>query len=170
MKKKSTILFILISCIVSIGYSQNNNQNYNDKNIYDQFAHRTDLTVAFIENFGLDNQTGINVTMITANNSKTWKKLKKEFTIDSLSLQQLNSIKAGREVLQLLVRDNINPRVPAPALENGYVDWTKSCYCIIAHLSKTIWIFHTHTANQIELVSKRFIYHTSHTAISSNQH
>ena len=159
MKKISYILTLIVFIgIASIGDVQC--QNTDDRSTYYHYAQRKNLTVAYIQNFGLDYKTSVNVTMIQANNNSAWDELSYEFQLNELNDRQIKMLQSDEEVLQLLVRNNTNPCNLAPKLKNGYIDWRRACYCIVGYLSKTIWIFHTHNVKQIELISERFIYHT----------
>ena len=163
-----TILLIVVHSIsVKQLFGQTIKTPPHDQSIYYQYSQRQDLNVAYIQNFGLDKETSINVTMIQATDNNSWYKLFTEFQLESLNERQQETINAGREVLQLLVRDNINPCKEAAELDNGYINWRKACFCVVGYQSKTIWIFHTHNVQQIELISERFIYHTYKEAVSN---
>ena len=128
-----------------------------DATIYYQYETRNDLNVAYIQNFGLDNYTHVNVTMIEASNNIAWDGLKKDFKVDTLTSIQKRSIHLGYDVLQLITRDKKDPQMP---LDMNHNTWEGCCYCIVSNKNHTLWIFHTNNRKQMELINRRFLEHT----------
>ena len=70
MKKIVTILFLLLPFVV-VGQSS----------LYHRYSNRSNLTVAQVVGFRLNDTVSVDVLILVADNDKAWKQLKEEFDI-----------------------------------------------------------------------------------------
>lgn len=134
------ILYIVF--VLSLGNA------FGQTHIYEHYASRTDLEVAYLENVPLDSSTSVNATIIIAKDSAAWEWLKDEFRI-------VTSMSFGHTFYQQR-RNKYDPT------KFQKEDIPNSCF-VFANLSqKRITIFQYETINQyytiIRYLIKRKIY------------
>lgn len=142
MKHLRFILYIVLAFASNNAFSQ--------MHIYDRYASRTDLEVAYLKDFPLDSTMSINATIIIANDSTAWETLKREFNISDSFFPELNCSK--KEML----RDKNDP---TSLTHKNVVD----CYYVVVNYQrKSITIFQYDNIDQYHLLihfsTKNIIY------------
>lgn len=135
------ILYIVF--VLSLGNA------FGQTHIYERYASRADLEVAYLENVPLDSTTSVNVTIIIAKDSAAWKSLKEEFNIsDSPFLPNIHSYKR-------VLRDKYDPR-------NSCHDNHNCCLVVVNYYRKSLSMFHYETIDQYYLITPYLTKKTSH--------
>lgn len=135
MKKYSILICLLIFSSFGKVFAQTH--------IYEKFASRDDLEVAYLENIPIDSSVYINATIIIAQDSLTWDGLVKSFSLPSnLHMEEKNADH------MMCLRDAQNPELT----DHGKI--LECCLMCVNYLKSTIIICQYSTLEQCKAIIK----------------
>lgn len=129
--------------------------------LYKKYADRSDISVASVTNFTLDEGITADVTRLEALDDEGWQWLRTEFGLAELSPEQQQQMESGWDVAMFAQRSRQDPTKPAPVV-NEHIDQANSCYVGISYLARTIYIFCCATDRQSDVVVNYLIEKMSH--------
>lgn len=115
---------------------------FGQAHIYDRYASRTDLEVAYLENLPLDSATSINATLIIAKDSAAWEWMKVEFQIAPSPSPDYTHCTTGN------LR---NKNDPTKTRQEDILD---CCLVIVNYYRKSLSIFQYETLDQYYSIIK----------------
>lgn len=119
--------------------------------LYKRYADRTDIRVASVTNFTLDEGITADVTLLEAIDDEGWKWLCSEFNLAELTPDQQRQMDDGWDVAMFAQRDRQDPTKPTPVV-NEHIDQANSCYVGVSYLSRTLYIFCCTTDRQSDVI------------------
>ena len=138
MKALHTIFFtcLMLFTFTAIGQTH----------IYNRYAAYSDLEVAYLQGFQLDNENQINVTIIIAKNQRAWNRLVKEFHIPTATSKSKKRSSKGDVLVSNMLRNHEDPTQPkSPSLKDN-------CFVSVSHTARSITIYHYTNENQIKQI------------------
>ena len=105
--------------------------------VYNRYKDRSDLRVAFVKDYRIDDSTVVDVTTLTAKDSAGWETLQREMNRSEEAIERSkNRIKEGHYVLTDYYCEIGHPEHRIPFKEG-------ECWLVyINHKEKTFYIFH----------------------------
>lgn len=140
MKRIVLVLMLLVACGVSA-----------QTDLYRRYAKQSNVKVASVSNFAIDNESRVDVTVIEAIDDDGWEWMMKEFYISRLQPEQMQNLREGSDVVTFARRSRSNPRQNAPVV-NEQVDVAGSCYIGISYLNRAVYIFCADTEEQYDAI------------------
>lgn len=105
--------------------------------VYNRYKDRSDLRVAFVKEYRVDDSTFVDVTTLTAKDSASWEALQREMNRSEDAIEHSrNRIKEGHYILT-----DYYCEIGHPEHRIAYKEG-ECCLVYINHKEKTIYIFH----------------------------
>ena len=148
MKNIFSILILLMFNSIAIaqlgveGIALNNNDF-----IYEQYAPRTDLTVAQIIDYPIDSNMFVNIIMLQADNDQAWLELKKEYKNILINPPEHET---NSWCIDFRFMDHDHPTEIAPTYENGQVKILESCFVIAYYHLHYILLVYYNTIEEFD--------------------
>ena len=116
--------------------------------LYRRYEHNPHLTVAYIEDFPIDDTLTVDVTTLTATDAAGWDTLTAAFYIPKLPEFMREKIDAGKDIISV----RLTPKT-APGQPMDTTDLLKNNVIGISRKNHTISIFNTDTKEQQDAVA-----------------
>jgi hypothetical protein len=116
--------------------------------LYRRYEHNPHLTVAYIEDFPVDDTLTVDVTTLTATDAAGWDTLTADFNIPKLPEFMQEKIDAGKDIVSV----RLTPKT-APGQPMDTTDLLKNNVIGISRKNHTISIFNTDTEEQQNAVA-----------------
>lgn len=116
--------------------------------LYRRYEHNPHLTVAYIEDFPVDDTLTVDVTTLTATDAAGWDTLTAAFYIPKLPEFMREKIDAGKDIISV----RLTPKT-APGQPMDTTDLLKNNVIGISRKNHTISIFNTDTKEQQDAVA-----------------
>ena len=116
--------------------------------LYRRYEHNPHLTVAYIEDFPLNDTLTVDVTVLTAIDDEGWDALAGDFHIPPLPEFMQKKIDAGKDIVSIRLTPKIAPGQPMDT-----TDLLKNNVIGISRKNHTISIFNTDTEEQQDAVA-----------------
>ena len=116
--------------------------------LYRRYEHNSHLTVAYIEDFPVDDTLTVDVTTLTATDAAGWDTLTAAFYIPKLPEFMREKIDAGKDIISV----RLTPKT-APGQPMDTTDLLKNNVIGISRKNHTISIFNTDTKEQQDAVA-----------------
>ena len=116
--------------------------------LYRRYEHNPHLTVAYIEDFPLNDTLTVDVTVLTAIDDEGWDALAGDFHIPPLPEFMQKKIDAGKDIVSIRLTPKIAPGQPMDT-----TDLPKNNVIVISRKNHTISIFNTDTEEQQDAVA-----------------
>lgn len=124
--------------------------------LYRRYEHNPHLTVAYIEDFPVNDTLTVAVTTLTATDDEGWDTLSADFNIPKLPEFMQEKIDAGKDIVSV----RLTPKT-APGQPMDTTDLLKNNVIGISRKNHTISIFNTDTKEQQDAV-KHYNYRKSY--------
>ena len=131
--------------------------------LYERYASRTDIKVASVTNFTLDEGVTADVTLLEAVEDAGWEWMCREFGLAPLTSEQQQQIEQGWDVVLFTQRYRQDPTKPVP-VSGESVSEASTCYLGVSYMSRTIYIFCCGGSRQSSVVVDYLIEKMRHTA------
>ena len=116
--------------------------------LYRRYEHTPPLTVAYIEDFPVNDTLIVDVTTLTATDDEGWDTLTADFNIPKLPEFMQGKINAGKDIVSI----RLTPKT-APGQPMDTTDLLKNNVIGISRKNHTISIFNTDTKEQQDAVA-----------------
>ena len=116
--------------------------------LYRRYEHTPHLTVAYIEDFPVNDTLIVDVTTLTATDDEGWDTLTADFNIPKLPEFMQGKINAGKDIVSI----RLTPKT-APGQPMDTTDLLKNNVIGISRKNHTISIFNTDTKEQQDAVA-----------------
>lgn len=104
--------------------------------VYDRYAVRDGLDVAYIRGYRLDSTATVDVVLIIAKDSAAWQWMQKEFRIKALTEQSRAMLQNGENVQVFELRDREDP---TRSQKNTFLD---NCLMRVSALDKCVGLYY----------------------------
>ena len=128
------IIFVMLLLVTGVTYGQSK--------IYQKYATHSNLEVAYIDGFQLDEDVAINVTIIIAKNNFAWRWLLRDMSITPADLSVKDKIEEGVSVNKMIIRKE--DRIQSPAKGNI----SENCFISVSYSDRTVVIYHLDSEEQ----------------------
>ena len=115
--------------------------------LYRRYEHNPHLTVAYIEDFPINDTLTVDVTTISALDAAGWDTLAKDFRIEPLPDILQKKLNEGKDLVTTFLAPKVNP-----ALSMDTTDLLKNNVVGISQLMHTVSVFSIETESQINAV------------------
>ena len=115
--------------------------------LYRRYEHNPHLTVAYIEDFPVNDTLTVDVTTIRALDAAGWDTLAKDFRIEPLPDILQKKLNEGKDLVTTFLAPKVNP-----ALSMDTTDLLKNNVVGISQLMHTVSVFSIETESQINAV------------------
>lgn len=115
--------------------------------LYRRYEHNPHLTVAYIEDFPINDTLTVDVTTIRALDAAGWDTLAKDFRIEPLPDILQKKLNEGKDLVTTFLAPKVNP-----ALSMDTTDLLKNNVVGISQLMHTVSVFSIETESQINAV------------------
>ncbi len=115
--------------------------------LYRRYEHNPHLTVAYIEDFPVNDTLTVDVTTIRALDAAGWDTLAKDFRIEPLPDILQKKLNEGKDLVTTFLAPKVNP-----ALSMDTTDLLKNNVVGISQLIHTVSVFSIETESQINAV------------------
>ena len=133
---------LLLSCLALAAQAQTD--------LYHRYASHSDLSVACVLDYRIDAAHTIDVAMIQAKDSASWRWVASEFNIAVLDTSLARSLDQGGNVLQTRLSAQSAPQRP---LAQPLAD-SSLCFLGISHRDRTVWVFYFHSSDDLHCLQQ----------------
>ena len=138
MKILRPIIFIMLLWVTGVTYGQSK--------LYQKYATHSNLEVAYLDGFQLNEAVKINVTIIIAKNNFAWRWLLRDISLTPTDSSVKDKIEEGVSVNKMIIRKE--DKIRLPATENI----SENCFVSVSYSDRMVVIYHLDSEKQFHSI------------------